>query len=63
MDKFDRLNRQTREYNAYNVDRFNRSAPAYGITEYWLNLHNNAVYRENNGENSNFYTGGKKYDY
>jgi hypothetical protein len=54
-DKFARLNRETREYNNKNVDRFNRSTPKYGTSEYWLNYWNNQTYKQNNGQYSSKY--------
>ena len=55
MDKFDRLNRETREYNARNVNRFSQSTPRYGTPEYWRNHWNNQTYKQNNGEYSRKY--------
>ena len=58
MDKFDRLNRETREYNARNVYRNNsnaNSAPKYGSADYWHNYWNNQTYKSNNGEYSRKY--------
>ena len=55
-DKFEELNRQTREYNARNVNRFNSSTPKYGTSEYWRNYYNNQTYNTNNGQyNKKFY--------
>jgi hypothetical protein len=47
---FDRLNRETHDYNCNNVNRFNPSTPKYGTSEYWLNYFNNQTYKQNNGE-------------
>lgn len=55
MDRFDRLNRETREWNARNVDRFNTATPKYGTAEYWRNKWNNQTYKENNGQYSRKY--------
>lgn len=54
-DKFERLNRETREFNNRNVDRFNPSTPKYGTSEYWRNYFNNQTYKSNNGEYSRKY--------
>jgi hypothetical protein len=55
MDKFERLNRETREYNNKNVNRFNPATPKYGSREYWLNYYNNQTYKQNNGQYSKHY--------
>ena len=55
MDKFERLNRETREWNARNVDRFNTSTPKYGTAAYWQNYYNNQTYKANNGQYSKKY--------
>ena len=55
MDKFDRLNRETRDFNNRNFDRFNSSAPKYGTSDYWRNYWNNKTYKRNNGEYSRKY--------
>lgn len=55
MDKFERLNRETREFNNRNVDRFNQSTPSYGTSEYWHNYWNNQTYKANNGQYSSHY--------
>lgn len=54
MDKFERLNRETREYNNRNVDRFNPSTKGnYNhFDPYKLN---NQTYKANNGQYSNYY--------
>lgn len=54
MTNFDRLNRETREYNNKNVNRFNENAK-YGTKEYWTNYWNNKTYKNNNGQYSNHY--------
>ena len=55
MADFDRLNRETREYNNRNVDRFNPStASNYNyFNPYRLN---NQTYQQNNGSYSSHYT-------
>lgn len=55
MDKFERLNQETRDYNNTNVDRFNVSSPKYGTAEYWQNYFNNQTYKTNNGQYSQYY--------
>lgn len=49
MDKFDRLNRETREYNNRNVDRFNPSTKS-NYAYFDPNRLNNCTYYENNGQ-------------
>ena len=56
MADFEKLNRQTREFNNRNVDRFNKSSPKYGSANYWLNYRNNQTYKENNGQYSEHYS-------
>ena len=56
MDKFELLNRQTRDYNNRNVDRFNESYKSTGTQSYWLNQYNNNTYKENNGAYANHYS-------
>lgn len=49
MDKFERLNRETREFNNRNVNRFNEStANNYTFFDPWKA--NNQAYKENNGQ-------------
>lgn len=55
MDKFKRLNRETREHNNRNVNRFNRSCTSYGTSTYWQNYWNNQTYKQNNGQYSGHY--------
>lgn len=56
MDKFELLNRETRDYkNNQPVNRFSQSASTYGTKEYWLNYWNNQTYKKNNGEYSKHY--------
>ena len=56
MDKFERLNRETRDWNngvTRSLDP--TSGPKYGTTEYWQNYWNNKTYKTNNGEYSRKY--------
>lgn len=57
MDKFERLNRETREHNNRNVNRFNPSTQ--GNYNFFnpckQNLLNNQTYKSNNGEYSRKY--------
>jgi hypothetical protein len=57
MDKFERLNRETRDYNNRNVDRFNQSTQGnYSyFNPYKQNLLNNQTYMTNNGAYSQKY--------
>lgn len=55
MDKFERLNRETREFNDKNINRFNSSAANYGTSEYWRNYWNNQTFKANNGQYRNHY--------
>lgn len=55
MIDFDRLNRETRDFNNKNVNRFNENVK-YGSSEYWKNYWNNQTYKKNNGEYSNYYS-------
>lgn len=55
MDKFERLNRETQDYNNHNVNRLNESNPSRGSLEYWLNQYNNQTYKANNGAYSSKY--------
>ena len=54
MDKFERLNRETREFNN-RVDRLSESSNKYGTKEYWMNYWNNQTYKQNNGQYSQHY--------
>lgn len=54
MDKFDRLNRETREYNNRNVDRFNPSTKS-NYTYFDPYKQNNQTYKQNNGQYSKHY--------
>ena len=54
MNKFDRLNKETREYNSRNVDRFNESTRGnYNYLNHYRE--NNKTYYNNNGQHSNYY--------
>jgi hypothetical protein len=55
MDKFEQLNRETREFNNRNVDRYNPSTKGnYNYFDpYRLN---NETYKANNNQYSNYYT-------
>ena len=55
MADFEKLNRETREHNARNVNRFNTATPKYGTPAYWQNYWNNQTYKQNNGEYSKKY--------
>ncbi len=53
---FDKLNRQTRDYNngiSRNIDPIKGSN--YGTREYWQNYWNNQTYKTNNGQYSRHY--------
>ena len=52
---FDKLNRETKDFNNRNVNRFNTSSPKYGTSEYWQNYWNNQTYKKNNGQYSKHY--------
>jgi hypothetical protein len=57
---FDRLNRETRDYNngiTRNISPTGStgSSAKYGTSEYWRNYWNNKTYKENNGEYSRHY--------
>lgn len=57
MVDFDKLNRETREYNNRNVDRFNPSTQGnYNFfNPYKQNYLNNETYKQNNGQYSKKY--------
>lgn len=55
MDKFEILNRETRDFNNHNVNRFSPSTPKYGTAEYWRNYYNNQTYKKNNNQYSKKY--------
>lgn len=56
MDKFERLNRETRDYNNNKeVNRFSQSTPNYGSSEFWRNYWNNQTFKQNNGQYSRHY--------
>lgn len=54
MNKFERLNRETRDYNNRNLDRYNPSTKSnYNYFDpYKLN---NQTYKANNNQYSNYY--------
>ena len=54
MTDFDRLNRETREYNNKNVDRFNQSTRG-NYNQPNFNRLNNQTYKQNNGQYSSKY--------
>ena len=54
MDKFERLNRETNEFNNRNVNHYNPNN-RYGTHEYWQNYWNNQTYKQNNGQYSKHY--------
>ena len=51
---FDRLNRETREYNNRNIDRFNESIRS-NYNRFSTNELNGRTYYNNNGQYSNHY--------
>jgi len=56
-DKFEKLNRQTFEWNngiSRSIDP-TASSPQCGTKEYWENILNNRTYRQNNGQYSKRY--------
>lgn len=54
MVDFERLNRETREHNARNVDRFNKSTRGnYSAASF--NKLNNETYKHNNGIYNKYY--------
>ncbi len=55
MDKFERLNWETREYKNKNVDRFNTSTKGnYNYFDPYKQ--NNQTYKANNGQYSSYYS-------
>lgn len=53
-DLFERLNRETRDYNngiTRSIDPTTSNAK-YGTKEYWQNCWNNQTYKKNNGQYS-----------
>ena len=54
MVDFDRLNRETREHNNRNVDRFNQSTRG-NYNSFDQNRLNNQTYKANNGTYSRHY--------
>ena len=57
MVDFDKLNRQTKEYNSYlHEDYSSRVSKSNNpISSYWLNYYNNQTYNQNNGQYSKHY--------
>lgn len=55
MANFDQLNRETREFNNRNVDRFNPSTKG-NYTCFDLYRQNNQTYKANNGQHSSYYS-------
>lgn len=56
MDKFDIMNRRTREANARNVDRFNPSTQSNYSTGNWrIDYCNQQTFYQNNGQYSRKY--------
>ena len=55
MIDFDKLNRETRDYNNKNVDRFNPSTKS-NYNYFNPNKLNNETFKTNNGTYSNYYT-------
>lgn len=57
MVDFDRLNRETHEYNCNNVNRFNPAAPNTNKSSFnYFQYLNNQTFKENNGQyNPKFY--------
>ena len=55
MDKFEMLNRMTREWNNRNVDRYNPSTRS-NYSSYDQNRLNNETYKSNNGQYSSYYS-------
>lgn len=56
-DRFDRLNKETRDWNngiTRHIDP-TASSPQCGTKEYWQNLLNNRTYKQNNGQYSKHY--------
>lgn len=54
MVDFEKLNRQTREYNNRSVDRFNRSTKS-NYNYFKANRLNSSTYYSNNNKYSNYY--------
>lgn len=55
MIDFDRLNRETKNYNSRIHYDTSSKCNKYGTSEYWLNYYNNKTYKENNGQYSKYY--------
>lgn len=54
MIDFDRLNRETKEHNNKNIDRFNQSTKS-NYNYFNPYKQNNETYKQNNGSYSNYY--------
>lgn len=57
MDKFERLNKETRDWNngiSRNIDPTPINAK-YGTREYWISYWNNKTFKQNNGQYSKHY--------
>lgn len=54
MNKFDKLNRETKKYNNRNVNRFN-SSTASNYKYFDPCALNNQTYKHNNGQYSSYY--------
>lgn len=55
MVDFDQLNRETREFNNRNIDRFNSSTKS-NYNHFDPYRQNNQAYKQNNGQYSSYYT-------
>ena len=50
MDKFERANRQTRDFRNRNVDRFNPSTQSNYKGNWRIDYYNQQTYKQNNGQ-------------
>lgn len=55
MDKFERLNRETREHNNRNVNRYNPSSQKQNTSFSYFQYLNNQTYKQNNNQYSRKY--------
>lgn len=55
MDRFERLNQQTRDYKNNDVDRFSYGTPATRMSSQTLDRLNNQTYYARNGQFSRHY--------
>lgn len=56
MVDFDKLNRETREYNSrVHSDYTSTDTYKYGSSDYWRNYWNNRTYKANNGQYTKHY--------